>query len=152
MILDALTHLDLYQPLSTHIARAITFIRTTSIESLANGRHEIDGDHVFGVVHAYQTSQEGVGRWESHRRYIDLQIVLEGAERMLVTDTTQLVNATPFDSGKDVQFYERALRHQSVTLEPGLFALLFPHDGHRATLAIDAAVAVRKLVVKIEVA
>ncbi len=151
MIYDQLSRIDLYRPLSSAIARGIDFVKSADLNALAVGRHEVDGERVYAVVFDYDTSAKGTGRWETHRRYIDLQLLIRGEETILVGDVDHLVGATDYDPAKDARFYESAKRSLPIVLVPGVFSIFFPHDGHRATLAVSEPAAIRKLVVKIAV-
>lgn len=151
MIYDRLTRIDTYRALSPAFHTAIAFLRSTNLANLPEGRTEIDGERVFGVVHEYHTSPNGSSRWESHRRYIDLQLILAGQERMLVADLDTLTEATPFDPSRDVSFYAGSRRAIAVDAQVDDFLIFFPHDGHRATIAVDDPGRVRKLVLKIAV-
>lgn len=150
MIHDSLTRIDVYRPLSKNIARAIDYIAATDLNALAAGKHEVDGDRVFALMFDVQTIVGGA-KWEAHRKYIDLQLMVRGRERQEVGDIDNLDGATPFDVEKDVMFFESARLSVSVDLQDGQFALYFPHDGHKPMIAVDGAKSIRKLVMKIAV-
>ena len=61
-----------------HYAKAMEFIRTTDLNALENGRHEIDGDNLFVniVDSVMKTPQQA--RLEVHDKYIDIQVPLSG--------------------------------------------------------------------------
>jgi len=91
------------------------------------------------------------GRWEAHRRYIDIQYLVSGIERIGYTPVANLALTTPYDEDKDVAFYQG--HGDILTLEPGMFAVFFPHDAHMPMLceAGGSPKQVRKIVVKIPV-
>lgn len=149
VIHDHLSRIETYRPLSAPLARALDFVRDTDLASLATGRHEVDGERVYALIFEYATALDPSARWESHRRYIDLQLVLAGEERILVADVATLGGPGAYDDARDVTFYESAGASQSVALTAGQFVILFPHDGHRATFALNGPGTVRKLVVKV---
>ncbi len=52
------------------------------MRAVALGRHDLDGDDLFALVQEYTTRAADECVWEAHRRYIDVQFVVTGAERM----------------------------------------------------------------------
>ncbi|MBI3504262.1 MAG: YhcH/YjgK/YiaL family protein [Proteobacteria bacterium] len=116
-----------------------------------------DGNHPIGLgcearVMSYRTAPAESRRWESHRRYIDIQCVVRGRERMDVANVASLTGATPYDDANDVLFYDGTPAGATALLvEMGGFAIFFPHDGHRPSIAIDAPEDVRKIVIKVPV-
>ena len=153
MIYDLLERIDIYRPLSPRIALAIEFaIANGQRADLAAGRHEIAGDDVFALVNEYTTKPADAAKWEAHRTYIDLQLMLRGEERMDVADIGALAVSEPYDAARDVIFYTSPNHFQSVRVPASAFAFFFPHDAHRPTVAVAAPMMIRKLVVKIRVA
>jgi biofilm protein TabA len=116
-----------------------------------------DGNHDIGMgcearVMSYATEPAEQRKWESHRRFIDIQWVVSGAERMEVAHIAALEGATPYDEGNDVRFYAHAeAPTTSVVVGTGEFTIFFPTDGHRPNIAVTTPAAVRKIVVKVPV-
>jgi YhcH/YjgK/YiaL family protein len=81
MILDTLAQWRTYAALSPRLAKGFAFLETVS-PTAALGRHEIDGDDVFALVQRYTTKPIEERVFESHRKYIDIQYVLQGREVM----------------------------------------------------------------------
>lgn len=149
MIFDAFSRIQTYRSLSPHLARAIDFLTSADLDALSLGRHEIDGERVYAMLLEYQTSPEGRAVWESHRKYIDLQLILRGREKILVADTAALKGAGAYDAAKDVIFYDGGEPTAPAELRERQFVILFPHDGHRATFSFGEPCLMRKVVVKI---
>ena len=84
MILDRLEHAALYSALSARMRAALDFLGRPDLATLPPGRHEIDGNDVHASVQTYTSRDRGEGRHEAHRRHIDVQCILEGAERISV--------------------------------------------------------------------
>ena len=89
---------------------------------------------------------------ESHRRDIDLHVVLEGEERIEWFPRAELAVRIPYDTRLDAEIYERPCEGPAVlTLRPGFFAAFFPADAHMPKLAPAAgAGAIKKAVIKIK--
>jgi biofilm protein TabA len=130
MILDTLDQRERYTSLHRHFARAFAFLARPDLAALAPGRHVIDGDSVYvSIDHKEGRGRDGA-RLESHRRYIDIQLTIEGDEEI---GWQPLANcATPaaaFDESRDIRFYDdRPVTWLAVPA--GRFAIFFPEDAH----------------------
>lgn len=148
MITTTLQYLHRYKNLSTHIATAIDYILKTDFNTLPPGRYEADGENVFAIVNEYVTKQPEECMPESHRQYIDIQLVVQGAERFGYTPLLQQIPHTPFKPDNDVAFYAPE-NLQYVTLHAGQCVFFFPEDIHQPELFAGTPAPVKKVVMKI---
>lgn len=146
MIVDVIENARLYAGVGARIARALEWMALTDLGALAPGRVEIDGDRLFALVSDYTSKPQTEGRWEAHRRYLDLQIVAAGVERIGYGPVTSLV-AGDYIAEKDIVWLEGD--GSFVTMTPGRFMLLWPGDAHMPGIAAGEPSPVRKVVVKI---
>jgi YhcH/YjgK/YiaL family protein len=109
------------------------------------------GGGVFALEQAYLTKPRADGRWESHRAYVDVQVIFSGEEFMEVTDVSRLTVAEDFTPAKDLLFYHSFADSSVLRMQAGGVAVFFPVDAHLPSLAIHAATPVRKTVVKVPV-
>ncbi len=125
------------------------------IESLAAGateKIELSGG-VFAIEQAYFSKHRTDGFFESHKKYIDVQVVVEGVEVMEVADTAQMVISEPYSPERDLVKYADTRATSVIRVGPGAVAIFYPTDGHMPTLQLeDGPVLVRKTVVKVPVA
>ena len=89
MIIDRIENAALYYPLHPKFKQAFDYIAQINIHTLPAGRHEIDNS-MYVLVQEYTTKTKEEGKWEAHRRYIDLQYVVQGAEGMGYTNIHHL--------------------------------------------------------------
>jgi biofilm protein TabA len=82
MILDTLANADRYLALHPLFPRAFEFLRSADLNTLTAGRHVIDGESLFAIVEACPGRTRAEAKLECHRRYIDIQLVLEGTDEM----------------------------------------------------------------------
>ena len=129
------------------VRRAIEYARTHDMGALAAGRNEVDGDALFINACAYETRAFEDCRFEAHRRYIDVQMVLEGEERIDVQFVGELA-AEPFDEEADNMFLDGTAA-ASVVMTPGTFVACFPDDGHKPGIAVNGSCPVKKAVFKV---
>lgn len=114
------------------------------------GRIELDGDRLFAMMQEYPTKPEKDCFWEAHRKYIDIQYICDGVEEIGYAPLTSLKVIEPYDAGKD--FVKLAGSGSILRMPAGMFAVFFPHDGHKPCMAANGVVApVRKIVVKVAV-
>jgi biofilm protein TabA len=150
MIQDTFDRAGLYDSCCENLGRAVEFARNLPPDT-PNGRIEIDGEAMFGLVNSYTTKSPEEASFEAHRKYIDVQMLLAGRERIDVTQRTDLPILQPYDENTDAMFYASPPAYTSLLLESGQFIVLFPHDAHRPGLLLDTPSDVRKLVVKIQI-
>lgn len=146
MVLDDLSHAAQYGGLSAILRRALGYLTSTDWGRRAPGRHDFEGDDIFALVADYQTRPDADVPWEAHRRYIDVQYVHSGSERVGHAPLATLA-AGPYDDARDLVPADG--RGACVTLAAGMFAIFWPHDAHRPGIAIDQPAAVRKVVLKV---
>lgn len=77
----------------------------TATETTPPGVQKLEGDDVTVNVHGYDTLPRDRCRFESHRRYVDLQYCISGGEVIDWCLASDLVSDGEYDSEKDVQFY-----------------------------------------------
>ena len=131
----------------TGVRRAVEYARTHDLASLEPGRHEVDGNALFINVSSYETRAFSECRFEAHRRYIDVQMVLSGAERIDV-QPIGLLEAEPFDEAADNMFLD-GHASASVVMTPGMFVACFPDDAHKPGIAVGESSPVKKAVFKV---
>ncbi len=150
MILDFLTRADRCACLSPGIAAALRYLQAVDFTTVPDGKVEIDGPRLIANVARYQTKLPEQAVWESHRKYIDVQYVVTGEERIgyVPLENAPVVQA-PYSETKDVIFYEPGC--DSFTLRAGQFAIFYPEDIHAPSLADGEPRAVLKVVMKVAV-
>ena len=119
----------------------ITFI-------ISVGKYEIDGENIYALVQQYNTKLKKDGFWEAHRRYIDLQYVIQGAEKIGYANLSRLTQGE-YDASKD--FLPLYGEGDFLTLKDGSFVILMPEDAHMPGIAFDSLLPVKKIVIKISV-
>ena len=152
MIATNLKDLRRYRDLGGNLAEAIDWLLAGGWESLPEGKHAVNGDQVFAIVQRYASKPAEKCRFETHRRYIDIQMVVSGAELMEVRAAEGLDVTEPYKP--DVEFYAapEAGSSHTVLLGPGSLAILFPEDAHRPCVAIGGVpAAIHKIVLKVAV-
>jgi YhcH/YjgK/YiaL family protein len=149
MILDTVTNADRYASLHPLFPRAFEFIRQTDLGALAPGCYQIIGEQLFAIAESVTGRSREAAKLECHRKYIDIQLVLEGVDEMGWKPLGDCHEPeADYSAERDVQFF----RDQPVTwiaTPPGSFCIFFPADAHAPLVAERT---IRKVVFKIAAA
>lgn len=149
MIADNIKNRRLYETAHPLFSQAFDFIKAYLAEPKPAGKYELLGDALFAMVQEYDSKTEA--KMEVHDKYIDLQFVAEGEEKILWAQREELDVLTPFAEGKDAAFLSDGDRPAALHLRAGDFAIFYPSDAHKPGLAVNAPTPVKKIVVKISV-
>jgi YhcH/YjgK/YiaL family protein len=150
MIIDRLEKASLYQGVHKRLAAAFDYLQKTDLEKVEPGAHEIDGRKVYVMVQQYETKPMERGRWEAHRKYIDVQYVHRGGERFGYANVLDLKPGN-YEEAKDFLSLEGEGKGDFFLVRQGTFVILFPQDGHMPGMAVSTPQPVKKFVVKIAV-
>ena len=149
MILDSLRNAHLYSALSGRFDQAFQYLREADLANLPLGKYELDGTNVFVALQEYTTKRPEQGKWEAHRRYIDIQYIVSGSEQICYAALSRMQQGEYLEA-KD--FLALSGEGDLLTLHGGDFAVFFPEDAHRPGMALGEPAQVRKAVVKIAMA
>ncbi len=152
MVKDNFHNIYLYENLSVNLKKAIECITQESFLKKLEAEERIDGDGYYVMLQEYNTKPENEGRWETHKRYIDIQYIVSGMEMTKYTNLLNLEEIIESDEERDFYFYRNAVREDSMVVRSGEFVIFFPEDGHKPSLHVDGElVEVKKMVVKVRV-
>jgi YhcH/YjgK/YiaL family protein len=112
-------------------------------------RHELAGGS-FALEQAYLSKPRAEVFLESHRKYIDVQVVVTGEEIQEVVDIARMTVDVPYNAERDLIKYLDFKDTSLLSARDGLVGIYFPVDGH-ISRAIGQPVLVRKTVVKVPV-
>lgn len=101
----------------------------------------------------YETKKVNEYGYEAHKRFIDIQCVLKGEERVACLPIERLKETKPYSEEIDATFFIADFNHQTSTISllPGYFAIFSPQDGHMPQLCLDEPQMVKKVVIKVEI-
>ena len=148
MIVDNLDVLNEYNIVPQVV---LDFIKNLTV-STPDGRYEIT-EKIYANIETYEKKGEYEAYLESHRKYIDLQFLLYGDERIDYINVDGLEPRGAYDCEKDIIFYKRPkVEVGSIYLNGRNFAIFFPQDAHAPQITTFALQNnVKKVVVKIAV-
>jgi len=130
MILDHLRYAERYTALHPGFAPAFEYLAQTPLQTLAAGRHEIDGDRLFVMINRGRGRGHAEAKLETHRRYIDIQMVIEGTDDIgwKPAHLCQQVNLS-YSPEQDLALFADPPTAW-LAVAPQNFAIFFPEDAH----------------------
>ena len=157
MICDYIENLDRYIGTHPRFAAAFPFLKELLADpNLTLGRHDMSGCDVENAVYANVSGGETTpysdkARLEMHRKYIDIQIGVEGEEAMYCPGVGEYPICKEYDEAGD---YELATMDKEscvcLNLKAGMFAIFFAGEGHAPCLAVnDKSCKVKKVIGKV---
>ena len=104
------------------------------ILSLENGSYDIGYNGIKMNVGKYFTKKENDKFWESHKRYLDVQIMIDGSERVAFNDIRNMEEKS-FDPERDLVILE-GNKLFDIVIENGDVLVFFLNDVHKPELDI----------------
>lgn len=150
MIIASIQDLGRYRGLNGNLDTAFAWLEAGSWEKLPVGRQEIDGDKAYALVQEYDSKMAAACRFETHRAYADIQLLVSGREIVEARAAEGLEVAEAYKP--DIEYYSTpsGQTSHSILLEAGMAAVFFPEDAHRPCMAVSGRPeAVRKIVIKV---
>ncbi len=136
-----------YRGIHPNLDLALEHITPEFLSSLGEDRVELRGEEVYCTRFTYETVPEEDAFFEAHRLYLDIHLMLSGAERVEIASPAGLAQ---FDHQGDFYAYRGEGRH-SLVLAPGDFLVVFPDDAHKIKMRVDGPEVVSKAVFKVKI-
>lgn len=139
-----------YQLNKIYWDKAFAFLKEHDLQTIAKGKYPIDGDNVFASVTEDPSKDFEKTKWESHKKYIDVQCIIIGDEKMGVYPVSKATVTNEYSAEKDVANYDAAGNYYVGSA--GTFFIFFPSDAHRPNITPGGNKTVKKIVIKVRVA
>jgi YhcH/YjgK/YiaL family protein len=147
MIIDALENIFFYEKLLPHLADGMAVVKQLGAAPEV-GRHEFEGGYL--IVQKGETKPMDEGTFEVHRKYIDVQILLDGSEEVAWKPLSGLKVAIPYDETKDAERLD-GTKENSMLISAGMFYAAYPEDGHKPVSHTTEKHTYTKIVMKLPV-
>lgn len=120
------------QKLEKRIEKAILYISELDKEKIEYGKHVVNEEFYFNVEE-YMTKPVEQCRFESHRKYVDIQWVITGNERIDTAFIRELDLDSRYDLDKDVVFWKDRTNATVLhtVLSQGSYAVFYPNNAHK---------------------
>jgi YhcH/YjgK/YiaL family protein len=147
MIIDKIENTHIYKNIGERIGKSFEYIKATELKTLSAGKYPIDGENIFALVSEYKTKSEQEGKLEAHKKYIDVQYVIEGEELMGYAPLGNQKIIEPYKEENDIVFFNGDKTF--IKISEGMFAIFFPEDVHMPGISTGKISDVKKLVIKV---
>ena len=136
----------LYDGLGPRFQKAFEYLRTHDLSG-AEGRIELEGSALYVLPQSPALKTWEGTKWEAHRRYADIQVILEG-EEIIGYAPLETMECDPYNEEKD--FVLCRGEGTPMLYRSGDFAVFFPQDAHKPCVRPEnGGETVRKAVVKV---
>lgn len=148
MISDKLINFSKYVDQHTLFIIVDKYLKSTVLKDLKPGRYEIGSGISIGI-NEYDTLSESETFLESHKKYIDIQIMIKGQEGIGICHLEDC-KIKEFHEDKDYQVLDGEYKIKNLT--ESCFMIFFPEDVHKPMLKVNnQSEHVLKAVVKVPV-
>lgn len=147
MLYDAIENINQYTGMFEHLDTAIAYIEEHDLAKLPLGKTVIDGENVFVTVMEVQPTPSEGRAFETHSKYMDLQLDLDGVELCEVA-LGELSEEAPYDAEKDIALYHGETS-AAMVLGEGRFAVFMVEEPHKPTIKAEGHDKIKKAVFKI---
>ena len=130
------------------INKALEYLKSIDLDRLELGKNVVN-DWLYINVQEYMTKNLSECRFESHKKYVDIQMMIHGIEAIETADIDKLEIETEYSDENDVMFWKQKPNQMRSIIVDGGYVILYPQNAHMPCVAVDKPVKVKKLVAKV---
>jgi len=150
MVVDQLKNIKIYRGLSDDIYAGLQFLAGAS-RDIELGTYVIN-EMVKAIVSEYETIENFERGYEAHKHVIDIQYPIIGLERVKWSPIEGMNVNIPYDESKDRTFYkDPSAQGTHVDIGDGIFAIMFPEDGHGPQHFVTESQLIKKITIKVSI-
>lgn len=113
---------------------ALSYLQHTNISEVDVEKKMFVNESFYYSVLNYKTKSEDEAELESHRQYVDIQMIVKGEELMDIADISRLTVKDNYNPKDDVIFWNIPERMARITLKAGDYIILYPENAHRGAI------------------
>jgi len=148
MIIDSITNCHNYYSLNTRFSTAFEYLLSNDFSKFEPGKYEVDGNEIFVIVSDYMTKNISECKWEAHRKYVDIQFIVDGVENFGYANIDSLKTIQNYNDEKDCSLHEGEGDYLKFTKDN--FIIAFPQDAHMPGTIFEESSKIKKVVVKVK--
>lgn len=127
MIIDKITNLAKYRSLIPQIESIVKYLGTIDMSKMAAGKYDLPGTDLFHYCFEYDSVAFESCKGEVHQSYIDIHMIVKGAETVGVLDG-MVDEIGQYDVPNDHAPASGSFR--KCVLANADFVIFFQHEGH----------------------
>ena len=132
MIVAKLTNKQEYYGIHPELDKALDYLTPEFLEKASTEKTLLDDESLFVTKFHLETVPFEQTFFEAHKKYLDIQVVTQGMERVDIAHPDGLT----LTEHKDDFYGYTGQADQSVILKPGYFLVVFPGDAHRLRIPV----------------
>ncbi len=149
MIIDTIKNVSQYVEIHPDLPKVLQHIADIDPTTAEIGRYSIPDSEAFFMIQKYETKDISKGLWEAHRKFIDVQYVVSGIERIGYKEISGLTETVKYSEESDAAFLQGD--GDFLLMGEGMCMILYPQDAHMPGISTDKTVSVVKIVAKLPV-
>ncbi len=120
--------------LKSRLDHAVSYLKNITVSETDAGAKVIVDKNFYYTIQSYSTKPENEAILESHRKYVDIQIMVSGEEQMDLADISRLTIKENYNPENDVIVWNIPKRMARITLTAGDSVILYPENAHRGAI------------------
>lgn len=132
------------------VNNALAYLKNLDMNNLCEGKTNVDPNFYY-TIQRYNTKDISECHFESHKKYVDIQIMVEGAELMDLTDISRMNIKQDYNSETDFMLWNEPERFTRTTLQKGDYIIIYPETAHRGAIKMEKNSNVLKIVGKVKI-
>lgn len=151
MLLADLSREDYAKSLPPLFARLCGKLKALDLAKLELGWQDLEEGIRMNVM-SFETSPAEGKKAEMHRKFVDIQLLIEG-EEMIEYGLSQpdLAKYDEYRDEDDYQLTDAIDDKNEIVLKPNMFAIFLPYEPHKPGNSVNGNKTLKKLVVKVPV-
>lgn len=152
MIFGNLEFANRYDFLNEKLQKCFAYIKENNLKSFENGVYHIDGDDLFVNIVEYTTTTIENRFFETHKKYIDLHLMLIGEEEIHLNFLHNMTIKEEYSEEKEMILLEGNSIENSnsyVRLTENDFLICYPEDAHCTGVQTSKPQTIKKAIFKI---
>lgn len=151
MLLADLSREDYAKSLPPVFARLCGKLKALDLAKLELGWQDVEEGIRMNVM-SFETSPAEGKKAEMHRKFVDIQLLIEG-EEMIEYGLSQpdLAKYDEYRDEDDYQLTDAIDDKNEIVLKPNMFAIFLPYEPHKPGNSVNGNKTLKKLVVKVPV-
>ena len=151
MIICEYSELKKYESILPMLEHALACVEELRGNGFPTGRHEYEGGFLF--VQRGTTQPFSADLYEAHRKYIDIQYMIEGGETAYYAPINGLEVNKEYDEEKEVIFFTKhGAKGTPMQITPGMCWVAYPEDAHMPCRCGEESNDYLKIVMKLPLA
>ena len=150
MIFDKLENASRYYSLNPLFEKAFDYLLTTDLNNTQAGKIELVPDALYAIHSEYETRELPGEKMEAHKKFLDIQLLVSGSERMGIALLKDQQIAQPYSDEKDFHLFQEQPDF-FLSIMAGEFTIFFPTDLHMPNISTGEKGTVKKVVMKVRI-